>query len=176
MTLYALSGEGLSQKAVEIGHVFGFPITNSMVVTWAVALGLILFARLATGQMNQVPTGAQNLFEWLVEALYGLLESIIGAHLTRRTFWFFATIFIFILAANWLSLIPGVGTIGWGHETDHGFVIDEPLLRGANADLNLTLAMALIFFVLWIVWRCRKSACAAWRRSSSARKAKRPDS
>src|SRR5213083_190245 len=39
---------GLSQKAVEIGRVFGFPITNSMVVSWIVALGLIAFARLAT--------------------------------------------------------------------------------------------------------------------------------
>jgi F-type H+-transporting ATPase subunit a len=143
---------GLSQKAVEIARPFGFPITNSMVVTWVVTIGLILFARFATRNLSQTPGGAQNLLEWLVEGLYGLLESIIGKHLLDRTFWFFATIFIFILAANWVSLIPGVGTIGWGHQTDHGFRVEEPLLRGANADLNLTLAMALIFFVLWIVW------------------------
>jgi F-type H+-transporting ATPase subunit a len=143
---------GLSQKAIEIARPFGFPITNSMVVTWVVALGLIVFARVATRSLNQVPTGAQNFLEWLVEALYGLLESIIGAHLVKRTFWFFASIFIFILAANWFGLIPGVGTIGWGHQTSHGFVIDEPLLRGANADLNLTLAMALMFFACWLVW------------------------
>ncbi|HEX6973437.1 MAG TPA: F0F1 ATP synthase subunit A, partial [Vicinamibacterales bacterium] len=96
--------------------------------------------------------GAQNLLEWLIEGLYALLESVIGSHLVKRTFWFFATIFIFILAANWLGLLPGVGTIGWGRATEHGFVVEEPLLRGANADLNLTLAMALIFFALWIVW------------------------
>jgi F-type H+-transporting ATPase subunit a len=142
----------ISQKAVEIARPFGFPITNSMIVTWVVALGLIAFARTATRSMNQVPSGAQNLLEWLVEALYGLLESIIGPHLVKKTFWFFATIFIFILAANWFGLIPGVGTIGWGHQSAHGFVVEEPLLRGANADLNLTLSMALIFFVLWIVW------------------------
>jgi F-type H+-transporting ATPase subunit a len=142
----------LSQSAVEIARPFGFPITNSMVVTWIVALGLTLFARAATRNMTEVPGGAQNLLEWLVEGLYGLLESIIGTHLVKKTFWFFATTFIFILAANWLGLVPGVGTIGWGHQTDHGFVIEEPLLRGANADLNLTLAMALIFFACWIVW------------------------
>jgi F-type H+-transporting ATPase subunit a len=102
--------------------------------------------------MHEVPSGAQNFIEWLVEALYNLLESVIGAHLVKRTFWFFASIFIFILATNWFGLIPGVGTIGWGHQTSHGFVITEPLLRGANADLNLTLSMALIFFALWIVW------------------------
>jgi F-type H+-transporting ATPase subunit a len=143
---------GLSQKALEIGRPFGFPITNSMVVTWIAALGLILFARLATRRMTEVPGGAQNFLEWMVESLYGLLESIIGRHLVQRTFWFFATIFIFILAANWFGLIPGVGTIGWGHHTEHGFRVSEPLLRGANADLNMTLAMALVFFALWIVW------------------------
>ena len=143
---------GLPQKAVEIARPFGFPITNSMFVSWIVALGLILFARVATRDMKQVPGGAQNFIEWLVGGLYDFLQSIIGAHLVRRTFWFFATVFIFILSANWVGLIPGVGTIGWGHQTPDGFMVDQPLFRGANADLNLTLAMALVFFAYWIIW------------------------
>ena len=143
---------GLPQSAVELARPFGFPITNSMVVTWIVALGLIIFAQMSTRRMREVPGGAQNFMEWLVESLYGLLESIIGRHLVERTFWFFATIFIFILTANWIGLIPGVGTIGWGHQTAHGFTVEQPLFRGANADLNMTLAMALVFFGCWIVW------------------------
>jgi F-type H+-transporting ATPase subunit a len=143
---------GLSQYAIDIARPFGFPITNSMVVTWIVAACLILFARFATRNMKQVPDGAQNFLEWVVASLYGFLEGVIGPHLVKRTFWFFATIFIFVLSANWFGLIPGVGTIGWGHQTEHGFRINEPLLRGANADLNLTLAMALVFFGCWIVW------------------------
>jgi len=142
---------GLSQSAVKIDR-WGSFITNSMVVSWLVAIGLIILARVATRDMKHVPGGTQNFLEWLVESLYSFLEGIIGSHLVKRTFWFFATIFIFILSANWLGLIPGVGTIGWGHETSHGFRIDQPLLRGANADVNLTLAMALVFFVCWIVW------------------------
>ena len=137
---------------MEIGRAFGFPITNSMVVTWIVALGLIVFARVATRRMSEVPGGAQNFLEWLVEGLYGFLEGIIGPHLVRRTFWFFGTIFIFILTANWVGLIPGVGSIGWGQQTAEGFRLEEPLLRGANADVNLTMAMALVFFACWIVW------------------------
>jgi F-type H+-transporting ATPase subunit a len=151
------AAHGLSQKAVEIARPFGFPITNSMVVTWIAALGLVLFARSATGHMREVPRGAQNLLEWLVESLYHLLESIIGRHLVARTFWFFATTFVFILTANWIGLLPGVGTIGWGHATAQGFRIDEPLFRAANADLNLTLAMALVFFASWIVWALRET-------------------
>ncbi len=142
----------LTQHAVEIARPFGFPITNSMVVTWIVAAGLIVFARVATRHMKQVPDGAQNFLEWLIAGLYGFLEEVIGPHLVKRTFWFFATIFIFILTANWFGLVPGVGTIGWGHQTPEGFKIDDPLLRGANADLNLKLAMALVFFACWFVW------------------------
>ena len=144
--------EGLTQSAVEIGRPLGFPITNSMVVTWLVALGLIVFVQVATRPMELVPKGAQNVLEWLVEGLFRFLESIIGRHLVERTFWFFASIFIFVLAANWVGLIPGVGTIGWGHPAAEGFKIEQPLFRGANADLNLTTAMALVFFACWIYW------------------------
>ena len=51
-----------------------------------------------------------------------------------------------------MGLVPGVGTIGWGHQTTHSFKIDHPLFRGANADVNMTLAMALVFFALWFYW------------------------
>jgi F-type H+-transporting ATPase subunit a len=147
---------GLSPKAVEIARPFGFPITNSMIVSWMVAVGLIVFAQLATRNMQQVPSGAQNFLEWLVESLYKFMAGIIGPHLVDRTFWFFATIFIFILACNWIGLVPGVGSVGWGHPTARGFRIDQPLFRGANADVNMTLAMALVFFAAWIVWSLRE--------------------
>jgi len=147
---------GLPANAVEIARPFNFPITNSMVLSWIVALGLILFAQLATRNMQQVPSGAQNFLEWLVEGLYKFMVGIIGPHLAERTFWFFATIFIFILSANWIGLIPGVGTMGWGHPTASGFKIVQPLFRGANADVNMTLAMALVFFASWLVWSMRE--------------------
>jgi F-type H+-transporting ATPase subunit a len=106
--------------------------------------------------MKHVPDGAQNFLEWLIEGLYNFIEGILGPHLTERTFWFFATVFIFILFSNWAGLIPGVGSVGWGHETSHGFKIEQPLFRGANADVNMTLAMALVFFACWIVWALRE--------------------
>src|SRR5690349_1865276 len=150
------SEHGLSAKAVEIARPFNFPITNSMILSWVVAVGLIIFARLATRNMSQVPGAAQNFMEWLVEGLYKFMVGIIGPHLAERTFWFFATIFIFILSANWMGLIPGVGTVGWGHQTPGGFVVGQPLLRGANADVNMTLAMSLVFFACWLWWAFRE--------------------
>src|SRR2546423_4642925 len=149
----AAEHEGVPLKAAPLVHIGKFAVTNSMLVTWIVALGIIVFAQIATRRIKPIPSGAQNFWEWLVESLYLFLEGIIGRDLVRKTFWFFATIFIFILFVNWFGLIPGVGTVGWGHyDANSAFHVDRPLLRGGNADLNMTTAMALIFFVLWLIW------------------------
>jgi F-type H+-transporting ATPase subunit a len=146
--------EGVSLRPAELIHIGKFTVTNSMLLTWLVAAGVIVFAQIATRNIKAVPTGVQNFWEWLVEGLYNFLEQIIGRELVQKTFWFFATIFIFILFVNWFGLIPGVGTIGWGHHDPVSgvFHVDRPLLRGGNADLNMTTAMAAIFFVLWLIW------------------------
>ena len=76
----------------------------------------------------------------------------------KKTFWFFCTLFLFILFTNWIGLIPGVGSIGWGEPDKSSSLpfavghLSQPILRGGNADLNMTLAMSLTFFFLWTVW------------------------
>jgi F-type H+-transporting ATPase subunit a len=146
--------EAVSLKPTPLFQLGKFAITNSMLVTWMVAAGIIVFAQIATRRIKPIPSGIQNFWEWLVEGLYNFLEGVIGRQLVSKTFWFFATIFIFILFVNWFGLIPGVGTIGWGHHdaTTGVFHVDRPLLRGGNADLNMTTAMAAIFFALWLIW------------------------
>lgn len=146
-----LGSGGLPEAAPDVFSIGPLKVSNSMVVTWIVALCIILFAQRATRQMKAVPEGKQNFVEWLVESLHEFLESIIGPELVKKTFWFFATIFIFILFSNWFGLIPGVGTVGW-YDPAHGGHISRPLFRGVNADLNMTASMAMIFFVLWTIW------------------------
>lgn len=133
-------------------HIGPLPVTNSMVVAWIVALGLIALVQAGTRKVQLLPGGLQNFLEFVVEGLHDLLEGIIGPEFVKRTFPFLATVFIFILACNWTGLIPGFATIGWGHATEHGFKVTTPLLRPANADVNMTGAMALTFTVLWCVW------------------------
>jgi F-type H+-transporting ATPase subunit a len=145
--------EGVSLKPEMLVQFGGFGITNSMLFTWIVAAGIIIFSQIATRRVKAIPSGIQNFWEWLVEGLHNFLENIIGRELVAKGFWFFATIFIFILFVNWFGLIPGIGTIGWGHSDATGnFHVDRPLLRGGNADLNMTTAMSAIFFVMWFVW------------------------
>ncbi|MCX6967808.1 MAG: F0F1 ATP synthase subunit A [Verrucomicrobia bacterium] len=146
--------EALTQNAPLLIDTPYFKFNSSMLITWIVALALIVSAQIATWRIKEVPEGAQNFWEWLVESLYNFLQNIIGPTLVKQTFWFFATVFIFILALNWFSLIPGVGTIGWGIPNEAGALthISRPILRGPNADLNMTLAMSMIFFACWIIW------------------------
>ena len=68
----------LSLKAIPLVQIGKFAITNSMLVTWIVAAGIIVFAQLATRNIKPIPSGIQNFWEWLVEGLHNFLESIIG--------------------------------------------------------------------------------------------------
>ena len=159
LTFLFMMSRGISFAAEDGGHhgLTAYPmeafklgpliITNSMVVTILVAALIVIFAQLATKNMKMVPTGLQNFAEWLVESLYNFLEGIMGPELVKKTFWFFGSLFIFILATNWFGLIPGIGTVGWMQ--DGHFI---PWLRGGNADLNMTLGMAMVFFVVWFIW------------------------
>ncbi|MDB4520101.1 F0F1 ATP synthase subunit A [Akkermansiaceae bacterium] len=129
------------------GTMFSW-ISNSMIMVWLAAGIIILFCRVATKKMAHIPHGVQNFAEWLVESLYDFFGSILGDHLVKRTFWFFGATFMLILTVNYLALIPGVGTIY--REGADGHVIG--FLRGGNADLNMTAAMSLTFFGLWLYW------------------------
>lgn len=151
---------GLTTFPLEVGNIGPLVITNSMVVTIIVTGLLIFFAQLATRNIKLVPDGVQNFAEMLIESLYEFFETVVGTHMIRKTFWFFGTIFIFILATNWFGLVPGVGTIGWATDAPVSGQTFHPWLRGGNADLNMTSAMAMIFFVMWIVWAIQHNG--AW--------------
>jgi len=123
-------------------------ISNSMIMVWIGAGLIMLFCRAATKKMALVPSGVQNFAEWLIESLYDFFGNILGERLVKRTFWFFGATFMLILTVNYLGLIPGVGTITTTDSNGHV----TALLRGGNADLNMTGAMSLTFFALWLFW------------------------
>ena len=129
-----------------------FKITNSMVAMCVVASIVVLISQLATRKITLIPTRLQNFVEFVVESLEGFLAGIMGKKLANKTFWFFGSVFIFIITMNWMGLFPGVGTIGWTTTDAQGHSGWLPLIRGANADLNMTLGLASTFFVLWIYW------------------------
>lgn len=157
----ASSEGGHHALPLDAQQLFG-PFTNSTIMVW-LAVGLIvLFCQAATRKMSLVPSGVQNFAEWVFESLYDFLGGLMGAHLTKRVFWFFGSIFFFILVNNYMGLIPGVGTVGWNTVDNHGNHGFTPFLRGANADINMTAAMAFSFAILWFYWAITESGFKAF--------------
>lgn len=134
----------ISLAAERIGHIGALPITNSMALSWIATLFLVTVGVLATKNISVIPNKLQNFFEMIVEFLLNTANAVIGDEKsTRKYFPLLATIFIFIVTNNWLGLLPGVGTIGV-HHIKEGQQILVPFFRSANADLNTTLALAVI--------------------------------
>ena len=110
---------------------------------FTIAILLItLLLRMATRKMQRVPGGLQNFVEWVFELLYNFVEGLTGKKIAQKYFWYFATVFLFILVSNYLGLLPGVGSITYG---------GEPIFRGANADFNVTLFLGFTpaLFPVW---------------------------
>ncbi len=161
--------------SADLGPLGTLNITNSflqMIIVMAlIIIGGALIARKAT----LIPGRAQSLFEMVTEFLLSLVEGAAGRQVGRKIFPLIGSLFIFIILANYSGLLPGVGTIeckslcGWEesheetalvastqHPADGSVVVAAeeeaehevapPLLRAPNADLNMTLAMALIAF------------------------------
>src|SRR6266481_6774754 len=108
------SGIQVSLKAETLGHFLGFPITNSLLMTWLVMALLIGFAYFFGRNLKLIPGKLQAAVEWGFEGAYAYLtETFESEALAKRFFPLIATIFLFILVGNELEFFPGVGSIGF---------------------------------------------------------------
>lgn len=129
--------------AEEVFHLFGFPITNSIVAAWLTIIVLVGFSYVVTRRLKLVPTRLQAFFEFALGSLLNFCQSVAGEKNGRRFFPIVATIFLFVILNAWLSLLPGFGSIeivsGGGHPVH--------LLKSANTDINMPLALAIMSFI-----------------------------
>ncbi len=138
------SGLHITLAAERLFTVWGFPVTNATLAMWLVMLVLILIGVAVKNRISLIPGKLQNLFEMIFEYLLDMMVTTLGSRkLALRYFPFITTIFLFVLAGNWLHFVPIFGTITVqsGGET-------VPLFSGVNADLNSTLALAIISFLV----------------------------
>ncbi len=138
----------VSLAAEPVLHIGAFTVTNSLLTTWLVMLGLILLSWLATrripsdlskvSEADLAPSGLQNIMEMVVEFIANLSKEI-GGHWAPRFFPIVATLFLFVLASNWSGLIPGVGSIGWlehpHNPTEAGYIANGAILTAEEAAL-----------------------------------------
>jgi len=99
-------------KAEKLWSIGGVDITNTLFTSWIVVILLIAVAYLASRRLSLVPSGLQNAVEAVIELLYGLVQSTVGDRHARRFFPVIATIFLYVVFANWFALVPIFNTIG----------------------------------------------------------------
>ena len=142
---------GAALAAEPIFHLGNFPVTNTLLNAWIVTIFFALIAFVASRRTSLVPRGIHNVFEAIVVFMVDEMDKVTGDRKKTKLFFpLIATLFLFILANNWLGLIPGTGTLGFYGQM-HGEIELIPLLRPATSDLNLTLALA-AFSVVIVQW------------------------
>lgn len=130
----------------QLGTLWGLPITNTLLMSWVV-IGILLIIGISIGtRLKMIPGRFQTLFEWIVGFVYDYVaETLESREMARRFFPLLTTIFLFVFTSNLLEFTPGIGSIGifssWGGE----FI---PLLRSVNTDLNVTLMLAIMSFLI----------------------------
>ncbi|MEK7193277.1 MAG: F0F1 ATP synthase subunit A [Patescibacteria group bacterium] len=151
----------ISLKAEEIFHIGSFPVTNSLLVTFIVSAILITTAIIYKSKLKLLPGKLQNIGEMVIEEMLDLMDSVLGSrHKSEKYLPLIATIFIFIVFSNWFGLLPIVGSLGLNenHDGEHKFT---PLLRSPAADLNFTLALAIISVVMINIFAIREIGFAS---------------
>ncbi|KKU50407.1 MAG: ATP synthase subunit a [Parcubacteria group bacterium GW2011_GWA1_47_10] len=142
--------EEISQEitlfAEPILHFENFTLTNALLTSWvAVAVIIILSVFLRKG-LREVPGKLQSIFEMMVEGALAMCDQVTNDRaLSLKIFPIAISVFFFILVNNWLGIMPlgGLGIIERGEE-GLAFI---PYLRGGTADINTTLALAVMAVV-----------------------------
>ncbi len=132
----------LAPEQITLWH--GIPINNTLLTTWVVMFILISLAFVVGKSIKMIPGKVQLIFETMIAFVYEYMtETFEDRKLARVFLPLVLTLFLFIFFANSLQFTPGIGSIGiW-----HGDTL-VPLFRSVNTDLNVTLALALISFII----------------------------
>ncbi len=134
----------ISIKAEHLFYFWGLDITNSVALAFITSAILIVLGIFFKNRLTLIPGKFQNFLEFAFEGMLSLCNSVINdEEKTKKYFPLVATIFFFVLISNWLGLLPGIGSIGL-YETHGEETQLIPLFRAPAADLNFTIAIALI--------------------------------
>lgn len=126
--------------------LFGIPLYNTFVSTLIVDAVLLAIVFVIYKNINRIPGTLQSIFEMLIDYFHTLVEQISGNRV-KAIFPWVTSFFIVILFSNLLGLLPGVGSIGIEHQSNHGETTLTPLLRPGTSDFNMTLALAVVSVV-----------------------------
>ena len=147
--------------AEELFQIGPFVVTNSMVGVLIATVVLLAAAIWVSRNAGVVPGRLQSVIEFPVEFMGGIVRSQSGDR-WRGILPLVLTIFLLVLLANWVGLLPGVGTVNVLWTDAEGQQAAHPIIRPASADLNFTLALAVIAFVAFITWGIRANGVGGY--------------
>lgn len=134
--------------AEKVTELFGIPITNTLITSWLTIALLAIIAILVGRRVKIIPGKLQLMFEemfsWVINFMAETLED---RKLAEKFFPLIMSMFLFILFGNLLGLFPGIGSITIIKEV-HGHIENIALFHPINTDLNVTLAMTIIAFLV----------------------------
>lgn len=164
----AETGPSVHITPLEVFKIGSFSISNSMLYGWISALficvTLITVARMAKVHPRR---GLIQLVEAGTDFIINLVSNSLGSRQKALKYGpYFATLFFFVLLSNWLGLLPIVGNSIRVGET--------PLLRPFTADLNGTLAAAVVTMVLVQTFAIKESGLVKHMRHYFAGSLKNP--
>ncbi len=145
---FGAEGKGLEPMAHPMFHVGPLPVSNSIVMTWIVAIVLIIAIRIVVGSPKLVPSHGQAIVESLVTGIKDIVDPIVGSKAIKATFPLLIALFTYILIQNWSGLIPGVGTIMMRHGTAGEWM---EFVRPAHSDMNGTIALSFCAFIAGLI-------------------------
>ena len=122
-------------------------ITNSLLTSVIAVILIIVVTLIGTRNMQLVPSGLQNILEFIVEGLYNLTESICGPEWVKKFYLIPITIFFYVLVSNLLGLLPFVPAIGLCEAVHHGTTMPR-ILMPPMPKTTLRTAVASSVFVL----------------------------
>jgi F-type H+-transporting ATPase subunit a len=129
--------------AEPIFHLGSFNVTNALLTSWVVVGIIIVLSFILRFNLKEIPGKLQNTFEIMVEGALELFDQVTSSRaLSLKIFPIAISVFFFILINNWMGIVP-LGGFGIIENGDHGpaFI---PFLRGGTADINTTLALAVM--------------------------------
>ena len=141
----------ISLASEKLFEILGFPVTNTILMTWLVMGVLLIFGLLASYKLRLIPRGIQNISEAIIDFILDFIEPIVGSKEDAKKFFPIVTSFFILIAlSNWLEVLPGLGSIGIfeGHGEERMLL---SFVRSPSSDLNFTLALAIVsVFVIQI--------------------------
>lgn len=132
----------VSIAAEELFSIGPLPITNSFLTMVMVMAFLIIGGAVIARRLQDVPGRSQGAAELVVEWLLNLSTIAGGKKLGRQVFPLMASLFIFIIIANYSGLLPGVGSIGTYHVVEEEATTADGALADTAVVDNTTVAQA----------------------------------